>query len=74
MKVTIDRDECTMCAVCWETCPQIFEESEEDNMSQLQEEYRIDGELDEGEVDDSFHNCVKEAAEGCPVDIIHIET
>jgi len=73
MKVTIDRDECTMCALCWETCPDVFEESPDDGLSQIVEEYRDNGNIDQGEAPDSLSDCVNEAAEQCPVEIIHIE-
>ena len=73
MMVSIERDGCTMCALCWETCPQVFEESKEDGMSQIVEDFRVDEELDEGKVDDSFKTCVEEAAEGCPTEVIHID-
>lgn len=73
MKVTIDRDECTMCSVCWDSCPEFFEESPEDGLSQIVEKYRVDDHIDEGEAPDSLSDCVTEAAEGCPVEIIHIE-
>ena len=73
MKITIEREGCTLCAVCWETCPEVFEESPEDGMSQIVEKYRVNGQLDRGEVPDSLSDCVTGAAESCPVEIIHIE-
>jgi ferredoxin len=36
-------------------------------------EYRIDGDLSRGEVPEDLEDCVRQAAEGCPVEIIHIE-
>ncbi|MGA2762391.1 MAG: ferredoxin [Spirochaetia bacterium] len=30
MKVSIDRKECTSCALCWSDCPDIFEEDPKD--------------------------------------------
>mgnify|MGYP001069851343 CR=1 FL=1 len=73
MKVTIDRDECTMCTVCWETCPDVFEESPEDGLSQIVEEFRDNGNVDQGVVPESLSDCVNEAADDCPVEIIHIK-
>ncbi len=72
-QVRIDRDECTMCSVCWEMCPEFFEASPEDNMSQVIETYRIDGDISKGEVPDALTESVREAAESCPVQIIHVE-
>ncbi len=73
MKVTIERDECTMCGVCWETCSDFFEESPEDGLSQVVESFRKNDNLDQGEAPDSLSDCVTEAADGCPDEIIHVE-
>lgn len=73
MKVTIERESCTMCAICWDICPQFFEESPEDGYSQVIEEYRINGKFELGEAPDELSDCVTEAANGCPVEIIHLE-
>jgi ferredoxin len=73
MKVTIERDECTMCGVCWESCPEFFEESPEDGLSQVVEKYRKDDALGEGVAPNSLSDCISEAAEGCPVEIIEVE-
>ncbi len=73
MKVTIDRDECISCGACYADCPEVFEENEDDYLSQIVEEYRIDGDPATGEVPDDLKACATSAAEGCPVEIIHIE-
>lgn len=72
MKVIIDREECTSCELCWEECPQVFEENPEDNWSQIVEAYRVDGNPGVGEVPDDIE-CVQDAADSCPAEIIHIE-
>ena len=73
MKVHIDRDECIACGACWEDCPEVFEENEADGLSQIVEAYQAGGDLGEGEVPDDLGECVRTAAEGCPVEIIHVE-
>jgi len=73
MKVTIDREECTSCEVCWEECPDFFEQSDEDSWSQVVKEYRISDNPAAGEVPEDQEDCVQEAAESCPVEIIHIK-
>ncbi|MEW5900886.1 MAG: ferredoxin, partial [Acidobacteriota bacterium] len=40
MQVTIERDECISCAACWEECPDFFEQSPGDNLSQVVEKYQ----------------------------------
>lgn len=72
-KVTIDRDECISCGACWDDCPEFFEENEEDGLSQVTQEYRNGSNLSEGQAPDDLEDCVTEAAEDCPVTIIHVE-
>ena len=71
VRITIDREECTGCAQCWETCPDVFEENLDDTLAQIVEDYRA-GDPAEGEVPDDMTDCVQDAAEGCPVEVIHI--
>jgi len=71
MRVTIEREECISCGACWAACPQFFEENPDDYWSQVVEEYRLDGELGKGEAPQGL-DCVTEAADVCPVEIIHV--
>ena len=73
MKVRIDRDECTSCEVCWTVCPEIFEPSPSDSLSQIVEGFRIGGQPGLGEVREELRRGATEAAESCPVSIIHVE-
>jgi ferredoxin len=73
MKVRIERESCTMCAVCWASCPEVFEEGPDDGSSQIVEQYRIEGQVDQGEVPDTLSDCVTDAADGCPAEVIHLE-
>ena len=73
MKVTIDRPECTSCAACWDTCPQVFAENADDGYSELLAEFRQEGDLGKGEVPERLRDCAIEAAESCPVEIIHVQ-
>jgi ferredoxin len=72
MKVTIDRDECTSCGTCWETCPEFFEENPDDHFSRVTEKFRLDGNPAEGTAPGDLEACVKEAADVCPVQIIAV--
>ena len=59
-KVWIDED-CTACELCVEICPEVFE---------LPDDIAIvknDADLSKHE------DAIKEAAEGCPVEVIHYE-
>lgn len=72
MKVTIDRDECTSCGSCWSVCDAVFEE-DDDGVSQIVAKYRVGGDPGTGEVPEDLRGCVQEAADSCPVEIIHVE-
>jgi len=71
-KVTIDRDQCISDGVCWALCPQVFEMNPDDGKSQIVEEYRTD-DVGTGVVPEDLGDCVKQAANSCPVQIIHVE-
>ena len=72
LNVTIDRDECIFCGTCWATCPEFFEESPDDDFSQIVAKYRVGGDPGIGEAPEELGDCVREAADGCPVEIIHV--
>ena len=72
MRVTIDREDCTSCEFCWTTCPEVFEQNNDDLFSQIVAQYRVDGRLEEGEAPAQYAAGVRESADGCPVEIIHI--
>jgi ferredoxin len=70
--VTIDRDECIRCAVCWTTCPEVFEEDSE-GLGQIIPPYRVDGDPGKGRIPVELKDCAIDAADACPVAIIHID-
>lgn len=72
-RVTIDRDQCIADMACVALCPQVFEMSEEDGKSQIVEQYRVKGNLGEGIITEDLYECVKTAADACPVQIISVE-
>jgi ferredoxin len=73
MKITIDREECTSCGTCWETCPDIFEENPVDSFNQIVEKYRLKGNNAEGVPPEAYEDCSVRAAELCCAEVIHIE-
>lgn len=73
IRIRIDRDECILCGACWEDCPEVFEENPDDELSQVVEQYRINDDPAQGEVPEELEDCVRTAADGCPVEIIHVE-
>jgi ferredoxin len=73
MQVTIDRDDCTSCGTCWETCPFFFEQNPGDSFSQVIEKFRSAGNPRKGSAPPELDGCITEAADLCPVQIIHPE-
>ncbi len=73
MKVTINREECTSCGTCWETCPDMFEQNPDDSLNQIVEKYRVKGNIAEGVPPEEFEDCTVKAAEDCCVEVIHVE-
>ncbi len=72
-RVTIDREGCISCGVCWSTCPDFFEENPNDNKSQVVEMYRTSGNVAEGSAPENLAAQVRDAADRCPVTVISVE-
>jgi ferredoxin len=67
-KVIIERDRCTSCGSCEDLCQELFE-LDENGISHIIGSKRV-GNNDEIEIEDD--KCSLDAAENCPVMIIHI--
>ncbi len=70
--VTIDRDQCISCESCWTMCPEVFEQNSVDSWSQIVSKYQTGGDPAAGQFPDSLKSKVQEAADACPVAIIHV--
>ncbi len=74
IKVWIDRDGCIADMVCINLCPEVFDADEEDGKSLIVEKWRVDpNDPSTGIVPEELRECVENAAESCPVAVIHIE-
>jgi len=62
MKVSIDRDGCISCGLCISLCPDVFYMAD-DNRAMPSKDL----------VPDELKDCVAEAADSCPVSVIHTE-
>ncbi|HSA77891.1 MAG TPA: ferredoxin [Nitrospirota bacterium] len=71
-KVTIVREECISCESCWTVCPEFFAQNATDSWSEVAVKYRIGGNPAEGEAPAELLDKVREAADSCPVQIIHM--
>jgi len=63
MEVKIDKDLCTGCGLCGETCPDIFKLNEDEDIAVI-----IKTDYDEND-----EECIEEAAENCPTEAISTE-
>ena len=69
VKVTIDQDACIACGMCYNTCPEVYED-DGSGTAQIVEEYRETP--NEGYVPDDI-DCIQDEADSCPVDAIKLE-
>ena len=67
-KLVVERDGCTSCGSCEDVCPELFE-LDEGSIAHIIGSERVDNN-DELETDDE--KCGVDAAESCPVMIIHV--
>ena len=62
MKATIDRDGCIGCGLCPSICPEVFRMADDGLAETIVEE-----------VPSGVTDSAKEAADSCPVSVIHID-
>ncbi|NQT66786.1 MAG: ferredoxin [Actinobacteria bacterium] len=60
MEVNIDKDLCTGCGLCEETCPDIFKLNEDEDIA----------EVIKNAYEKSDEECIEEAVESCPTEAI----
>jgi ferredoxin len=66
MKVSVDRDQCISCSLCWSDCPALFSEDPADGKCSVVEAAK-------GEAPEELRDVGQSAAANCPVSIIHID-
>ncbi len=72
-RVVVDRERCLGDMVCASICPEVFELGD-DGKCQIKTEWRIKPEnLAEGVVPKELYECVKAAADTCPIGVIRVE-
>ncbi len=74
LRIKMDRENCIADMVCVSLCPDVFEMNPDDGKAQIKKEYRVDpNDPSVGEVPENLADCVKNAANACPVGVIHVE-
>jgi len=66
-KVDINRTDCIGCGACVVTCKKLFVLAQDGKST-----FVGCKKLSETEIDKKYLKCAKDAAEGCPVKVIHI--
>jgi ferredoxin len=69
MKIIHEREKCIGCGSCAALCPKFFEMADDGKAKLIEGQKNAEGN-DELEVEDV--ECAQEAADACPVQIIHI--
>ena len=73
IKITIDRENCISCGMCWETCPAVYEQNPGDSKSQIILKLQTAGDPAAGSIAESLVDCAREGADACPVSVISVE-
>lgn len=73
-RVTVNKETCIGCGVCYSTCPEVFE-SDDDGKSQVVSKFRtsLTQNMSEGVIDESVSQCAESARDTCPVQAITVE-
>jgi ferredoxin len=72
MNVTVDREQCIACSLCWTDCPEVFAEDPADGKCSIVEGLRVGGDRAKGEAQEGLRGASEGAAANCPVSIIHV--
>ncbi len=74
-RVVVDRSKCIACGVAWLTCGEVFAAGEDNGKNRVREEYETEHSetVSVGIVPEELYECVKSAAEACPVRAITVE-
>ncbi len=75
IKVTVNRAKCIACGVAPSLCGKVFELGQDNGKNKVVDAYAIETTADTsvGEVPEELYECVKTAAESCPVAAITVE-
>ena len=74
-KVTVERNVCVACGVAPGLCARVFVLGDDNGKNRVVDEYSktLTNDMSVGEIPEELYDCVKEAADSCPVQAILIE-
>lgn len=74
-KVTVDRQTCIACGVAPSLCPEVFVLGQDTGRNMVTQKYSTatTEEVSTGIIPEELYECVKQAADACPVGAIKIE-
>lgn len=70
--ITIDRENCISCGMCWDICPAVYEQNTADSKSQVLSNLQVAGDPATGNVGEDLAECAREGANACPVSVISV--
>ncbi len=70
--ITIERENCISCGMCWDTCPEVYEQNAADAKSQILSHLQLAQNPAEGSVGEDLEDCARAGADACPVSIISV--
>jgi ferredoxin len=71
-EVSVDRNLCIACGVAPTVCPQVFILGDDNGKNRLIEKYseETSNDISLGVIPEGLHDCVRKAADSCPVQAI----
>jgi len=74
-KVTVDRQTCIACGVAPSLCPEVFMLGQDTGKNMITQKYSVKTteDVSTGVIPEDLYECVKQAADACPVGAIKIE-
>jgi ferredoxin len=74
-KVIVDRQTCIACGVAPSLCPEVFVLGEDTGRNRVTQKYATETteDISAGVIPEELYECVKQAADACPVGAIKIE-
>lgn len=70
MNVSINRNKCIGCALCWSDCPEIFKPDQNDSQSRIVEKFKVSDDIARGRIPNRLRELARSAIVHCPASVI----